>query len=459
MGISVIIFAFCDIINTPFAMVMLVNFIELYERESFVAIYCNFSHFSGISEGAGSKSDSLNPMRQRFSVSCHPRLPVFVSSDGYVVSVITIPGEVTNYAIMRGLILESDMYLATVRKNATYFKKGSKMESFRRSVDNLISFLKRVDSKEMLRASIEMKENEEGRNQKRRESAAIKFESEPEDGLNSPADSDDEDLQAMTELLRQMSAGKITFGDEDMAYGMNDLMVVAEDKQLSAAQNLYAAQKALQQAWSLAASHIGRWTTEHEYLAQYMALNVVHFFELVINCSVTVFKELSALQSGKAIDDIMDDESKFKPSEKLDYVFNLLKLLLSLLRFDASSANLLFCVEKLIKQTLVALMNGSKGPLKNSRMKTYQTCCNLLDISEQLVVNVYERKSIMLQLRNWEENAAKHERKAKRLAGELSDESSDENEQNAASSSRFNRVRVEVDENSDEEDKPELITR
>lgn len=350
-----------------------------------------------MSDGA-SWSNNLNPMRQRFSVCCHPRLPVIVSSDGYVVSVMSVPGDVSTHSVMRGLILESDRHLAAVRQSSGYFKKGVKMDSLRQSIDNLVAYLKRAESKERLRVtgrgSLQDLTKREASPEWRRNSI-IRFESEPEDGLNSPNDSADEDLQAVTELLRQMSTGKITFSADDMAALAEDVGV-GDGRPTSPAHCLYHAQCTLQQAWSLAASHTDPWTVEHEHLATYMALNTARFFELVINCPPSIFRELAALQAGRSPDDVLEDESKFKPSDKLDYVLDVLKLLLSVLQFDKSTSHLLSAGEKLVRQTVTVVLSGMKVALKNSRLKTYQMCCSVLEFSECHLYAVYNNKNVVL---------------------------------------------------------------
>jgi len=52
-----------------------------------------------------------DPLQQKFSVATHPTLPILLFSDGFLVTVLKLPVEVTAATVMRELVLESARYL------------------------------------------------------------------------------------------------------------------------------------------------------------------------------------------------------------------------------------------------------------------------------------------------------------------------------------------------------------
>ncbi len=54
-------------------------------------------------------------LRQRYSIATHPRLPLLLVSDGYLVTALQIPGELNCLSVMKGLVAESTQLLKTLR--------------------------------------------------------------------------------------------------------------------------------------------------------------------------------------------------------------------------------------------------------------------------------------------------------------------------------------------------------
>ena len=72
-------------------------------------------------------------MRQRFSVTTHPRLQMIVCSYGYLVTFLQLPVQPTCLSIMRGLCVEASAHLQRVASNhdasltsSSYFKNTRK---------------------------------------------------------------------------------------------------------------------------------------------------------------------------------------------------------------------------------------------------------------------------------------------------------------------------------------------
>jgi hypothetical protein len=61
-----------------------------------------------------STTSESDKMRQRFSVTTHPGLPIILFSDGFMVTVIQISADVTCVSLMRDLILLSSKHLQRI---------------------------------------------------------------------------------------------------------------------------------------------------------------------------------------------------------------------------------------------------------------------------------------------------------------------------------------------------------
>ncbi|XP_063817208.1 ciliogenesis and planar polarity effector 1 isoform X2 [Pseudophryne corroboree] len=83
-------------------------------------------------DSLGSVASETDLMRQRFSVSCHPRHPYLVVSDGYMVTVLRFAQNLSPYCFMKSLLLDTAQRLETVRQNLQLVKpkkNGIKLRS------------------------------------------------------------------------------------------------------------------------------------------------------------------------------------------------------------------------------------------------------------------------------------------------------------------------------------------
>ncbi|CAI9594618.1 unnamed protein product, partial [Staurois parvus] len=65
----------------------------------------------------GSVASQDDLMRQRFSVTCHPRLPYLIVSDGYMVTALRFAQNMSPYNFMKSLLLDSAQRLENVRQS------------------------------------------------------------------------------------------------------------------------------------------------------------------------------------------------------------------------------------------------------------------------------------------------------------------------------------------------------
>ncbi|KAM5192359.1 ciliogenesis and planar polarity effector 1 [Mantella aurantiaca] len=68
-------------------------------------------------DSLGSVASEADLMRQRFSVTCHPRLPYLIVSDGYMVTALRFAQNMSPYHFMKSLLLDSAQRLENVRQS------------------------------------------------------------------------------------------------------------------------------------------------------------------------------------------------------------------------------------------------------------------------------------------------------------------------------------------------------
>ncbi|XP_075040335.1 ciliogenesis and planar polarity effector 1 isoform X2 [Mixophyes fleayi] len=87
-------------------------------------------------DSLGSMASEADLLRQMFSVTCHPRLPYLIVSDGYMVTVLRFTQNLSPYYFMKSLLLDSAQRLENVRQNLQLVK--SKKNGFKlRSLSSL----------------------------------------------------------------------------------------------------------------------------------------------------------------------------------------------------------------------------------------------------------------------------------------------------------------------------------
>ncbi|XP_068106773.1 ciliogenesis and planar polarity effector 1 isoform X4 [Hyperolius riggenbachi] len=68
-------------------------------------------------DSLGSVTSEADLMRQRFSVTCHPRLPYLIVSDGYMVTALRFTQNMSPYYFMKALLLDAAQRLENVRQS------------------------------------------------------------------------------------------------------------------------------------------------------------------------------------------------------------------------------------------------------------------------------------------------------------------------------------------------------
>ncbi|XP_053310526.1 ciliogenesis and planar polarity effector 1 [Spea bombifrons] len=79
----------------------------------------------------GSTASATDTMRQRYSVTCHPRLPYLIISDGYMVTVLRFAKNASSYSFLKSLLLDAAQRLEDVRQRLPLAKPKNKLNTLR----------------------------------------------------------------------------------------------------------------------------------------------------------------------------------------------------------------------------------------------------------------------------------------------------------------------------------------
>ena len=330
----------------------------------------------GLSESMLERRDV---MRQRYSICSHPRLQMLVVSDGYMVTILQLPGEPTCLSLMRGLCLEATQQLKKLRSanhtQAGLFGNSRSKQSSKQSVLNKRTSL--VAGNEIAH-----------RTQSHTEANSYRFEAEPE-GLayGGENESDAEGQGQGSPQINGLSHGRLDFGDVGNLATTLDYNALSVDEDMSAADRISTAQMALMQAWNLAASHVGLWTLEHEVVADNIADCLTQLFAVLLATDSKVLKDI-----GSTVARILRQSRENSPkkiNKQLVLVLRLFKTILQTLRFDTHSRHLMVCSTKFTNSTVAMLLRNEHLSANEKRSRTLHGCYILLKYAEASLASIY----------------------------------------------------------------------
>ena len=324
-----------------------------------------------------------DPMRQRFSLAPHPRLPMFLCSDGYMVTALRLPGEMSCLSLMKGLLMESNCYLRRVRDqqklNLTLY------ESMRRQgrVTKKLSLSAGVTGARRLVTD----KNKKAGSQRMLPApyTPYKFEEPGDDLMNNSLDESSSYLTAygMDMAGGNMDTGKIMFGDLDNLNTTVDSEVACTEDNLSVIQLIDRAQRTLLLAWSLGASHTGLWTIEHEDAATNIAHNLVKLFSAILQTRPEHMPELFTTQSQH------HPHSGALKNQKLLKVLHIIRTVFELLNFDCVHQHLMVCAIRFSHSILRLLLTDPELNRQEPHISNLNGCFVLLSFTEKVLASVY----------------------------------------------------------------------
>ena len=320
--------------------------------------------------------------RQRFSVSSHPLLPIVIFSDGYMVSVVYLPGEPTCLSLMKGLCMESGHHLRKLqdsqRVQISLFDSMKK----RKSAGSKTSVKERSAHRLGLSASNNMAKKtrfSEGTH-------AYHFEEAPVDVLENNYDSDvDGDYSPQ---IAGMDQGVLDFGDIGNLNTTLDYRKLDLDEGLTLPELISRTQCALVLAWNLGASHTGLWTLDHETVMENVTDNLIQLFAVVLHTKAKMLKKVGGL-----VNTILSKSQKKsfpkKANKKLILVLDLYKSLMHTLRLDGHSRHLMVCATRFTYSNVRMLLSCESLSLKETKSKTLHGCYMVLQFAEMALSRIY----------------------------------------------------------------------
>lgn len=217
-----------------------------------------------------------DPLHQKFSVSSHPSLPIVLYSDGYLVTIVQLPSELTPLLFMRDLVLESSAHLKQIADT--------------QRLDLTVANAYNLPAKDLVNirgaaggASHALKKHSPS-GQK-----SYGFE-EPSISLNDTIDSEisfalGDDKSSVSHMgdgaVQNASSGKIIFGEPDVLLLTEGASVNDANSTMKA---LDLAKLNLFGVWKLAVSSSEMWSSNFDTILKHAVLNIVKLFSLVLDC-------------------------------------------------------------------------------------------------------------------------------------------------------------------------------
>ncbi|XP_076463357.1 uncharacterized protein LOC143295514 isoform X2 [Babylonia areolata] len=325
-----------------------------------------------------SSADDGEPLRQMFSVSSHPTLPILVFSDGFMVTFLQLPGDLNTFVFMRNGVLESSKRL----------KEVGDSQNLDLTVANAYN-LPRVDDQQRLKSS-----PRRGPKAQAHEKKHFSFEdvdSGGGGGLDDTVDSEvsmvlgpDADLMARVGAVHDLSSGKIVFGEPDLLQTVLDASDLREGED-SIMRSVVSAKHTMLTVWKVAASSTEPWTSNLDGVVRRLVDNLLKLFSIVLDCPPVS----EALEQQQQQQQQSRQPSPAVQTASLFQVISLYRHLLELAQFDALHQHLAPSILHLAHGTMTTVLESRALQTTDPRLKTLSGCFTLLKFTEKTLNNLY----------------------------------------------------------------------
>uniref|UniRef100_A0A8C9UC26 Ciliosis and planar polarity effector complex subunit 1 n=1 Tax=Serinus canaria TaxID=9135 RepID=A0A8C9UC26_SERCA len=232
------------------------------------------------SQSLGSSDSERDLLRQRFSVTSHPRLPYLIVSDGYMITLF--PNNFSPSGFMRSLLLVSTQQLENIRQNLLNFKYLRSLLSLKASL------LKQVQNQSSIFSTIPrfLEEDTTEMSEKTMDFLDLEEESDNEKQFYSSTSSFYN--QRIYSSVGKADEGCLEFASMfDTIHAEDDI----EEKDKSSLE-LYSVQKNLLGAWQIG---ISKNMEEKDALLNYTVNCIIHFFSIVQFVKCTLLNQDASL--------------------------------------------------------------------------------------------------------------------------------------------------------------------
>ncbi|XP_068279407.1 ciliogenesis and planar polarity effector 1 [Nyctibius grandis] len=232
-------------------------------------------------QSLGSSASESDLMRQRFSVASHSRLPYLIVSDGYMITVLRFPNNLSPSGFIRSLLLDSTQRLENIRQNLLNFKSKRKPLCLRSLLSLKASLLKHAKKQSSIFSTIPKFLEEDTAEMSEKTMDLLDYEEESDDEkqfCNSPSSFCS---QRMHSFVGKADQGHLEFASMfDTIHAKDN---TEEKEKLSV--ELHSIQKNLLAAWQIGVS---KNMEEKDMLLNYTVNCIIHFFNILqfVKCSL-----------------------------------------------------------------------------------------------------------------------------------------------------------------------------
>ncbi|XP_061873275.1 ciliogenesis and planar polarity effector 1 isoform X6 [Colius striatus] len=235
------------------------------------------------SQSLGSSASESDVMRQRFSVASHSRLPYLIVSDGYMITVLRFPKNLSPSGFVRSLLLDSTQRLENIRGSLLNSKSKGRPLCLRSLLSLKATLLKYTQKQSSIFSTIP----------KFLEEDTIELSEKTTDFLDFEEESDDEKQICNVPSSFYSQVGKADQGHLEFASVFDTIHAkdnMEEQDKLSV--ELYSIQKNLHAAWQIG---ISKNTEEKDILLNYTVNCIIHFFNVLQFVKYSLLNQESSL--------------------------------------------------------------------------------------------------------------------------------------------------------------------
>lgn len=233
------------------------------------------------SQTLGSSASESDLMRQRFSVASHSRLPYLIVSDGYMITVLRLPNNLTPAGFLRSLLLDSTQRLENVRRNLVNSKSKGRHLHMRSLLSLKASLLKHTQNHNSINPNIPKFLEEDTTEMSEKTVDLLDYEEESDDEKHFHNSSSSCISQRIPSFVGKADQGHLEFASMfDTIHAKDN----AEEKD-NISVELHSIQKNLLAAWQIG---VLKNMQEKDTFLNYTVSCITHFFNILqfVKCSL-----------------------------------------------------------------------------------------------------------------------------------------------------------------------------
>ncbi|XP_057289224.1 ciliogenesis and planar polarity effector 1 [Pezoporus wallicus] len=233
------------------------------------------------SQSVGSSASESDLIRQRFSVASHSRLPYLIVSDGYMITVVRFPNNLSPSGFIRTLLLDSTQRVESIRSNLLNSKSKGRLLCLRSLLSLKASLLKHAQNRSSIFSTIPKFLEEDTAEVREKTMDLLGYEEESDDEKQFCNSLSSFYSQRIHSFVSKADQGHLEFASVfDTIHAKDN---TEEKDKLS--MELYSIQKNLLAAWQIG---ISKNVEEKDKMLNYIVNCITHFFNILqfVKCSL-----------------------------------------------------------------------------------------------------------------------------------------------------------------------------